>query len=119
ARVLNREALISELQAVFAGRETKDWERLLLAGGVPAGKIRGVGEALRKGPARTRRVDHPTGGTVELVGPPFELESSEIGAWTAPPLLGQHTAEVLGELGVDDERLAALEQRGVIVRTAA
>ncbi|MGZ4371166.1 MAG: CaiB/BaiF CoA transferase family protein [Gaiellaceae bacterium] len=119
ARVLNREALISELQAVFAGRETKDWERLLLAAGVPAGKIRGVGEALRTGPARTRRVDHPTGGTVELVGPPFELESSEIGAWTAPPLLGQHTAEVLGELGVDDERLAALEQRGVIVRTAA
>jgi crotonobetainyl-CoA:carnitine CoA-transferase CaiB-like acyl-CoA transferase len=119
ARVSNREALIAELQAVFGGRVTKDWERLLLAAGVPAGKIRGVGEALRIGPARTRRVDHPTGGTVELVGPPFELENTEIGAWTAPPLLGQHTSEVLGELGVDDERLAALEQRGVIVRSAA
>jgi crotonobetainyl-CoA:carnitine CoA-transferase CaiB-like acyl-CoA transferase len=35
----------------------------------------------------------------------------------APPLLGQHTAEVLAELGVDEEHLAALESRGVIART--
>jgi crotonobetainyl-CoA:carnitine CoA-transferase CaiB-like acyl-CoA transferase len=64
-------------------------------------------------------VDHPIAGTVELVGPPFELKSAELGAWTPPPLLGEHTAEVLGELGVDDERLASLEERGVIVRSAA
>jgi crotonobetainyl-CoA:carnitine CoA-transferase CaiB-like acyl-CoA transferase len=119
ARVLNREPLIAELQAVFAGRGTEDWEGLLLAAGVPAGKIRGVGEALRAGQARTRGVDHPTAGTVELVGPPFELESATLGALAPPPLLGQHTAEVLRELGVDDERLASLEERGVIARSAA
>ncbi len=119
ARVLNREPLIAELQAVFAGRATEDWEGLLLAAGVPAGKVRGVGEALRAGQARTRGVDHPTTGTVELVGPPFELESARLGASTPPPLLGQHTAEVLRELGVDDERLASLEERGVIARSAA
>jgi len=119
ARVLNREPLIAELEAVFVGRSADEWERLLLAAGVPAGKIRGVGEALRTGKARTRRVDHPTGGTVELVGPPFELKSANLGAWTPPPLLGQHTAEVLRELGVDDERLASLEERGVIARSAA
>src|SRR5439155_26356 len=76
-------------------------------------------EALRAGPARTRRVEHPTAGAVELVGPPFELESARLGASTPPPLLGQHTAEVLRELGVDDERLASLEERGVIARSAA
>ena len=119
ARVLNREPLIAELEVVFVGRSADEWERLLLAAGVPAGKIRGVGEALRTGQARTRRVDHPTGGTVELVGPPFELKSANLGAWTPPPLLGQHTAEVLRELGVDDERLASLEERGVIARSAA
>jgi len=119
ARVLNREPLIAELEAVFVGRSADEWERLLLAAGVPAGKIRGVGEALRTGQARTRRVDHPTGGTVELVGPPFELKSANLGAWTPPPLLGQHTAEVLRELGVDDERLASLEERGVIARAPA
>ena len=119
ARVLNREQLIAELQEVFAGRSTDDWERLLLAAGVPAGKIRGVGEALRTGQARTRRSDHPTAGAVELVGPPFELSSAALGSSVPPPLLGQHTAEVLRELGVDDERLASLEERGVIARSAA
>jgi crotonobetainyl-CoA:carnitine CoA-transferase CaiB-like acyl-CoA transferase len=64
-------------------------------------------------------VDHPTAGPVELVGPPFEFESALLGASTPPPLLGQHTAEVLAELGVDDERLASLEERGVIARSAA
>jgi len=119
ARVLNREPLIAELQAVFAGRGTQEWEGLLLAAGVPAGKIRGVGEALRTGQARTRAVDHPTAGTVELVGSPFEFQSAMLGASAPPPLLGQHTAEVLRELGVDDERLASLEERGVIARSAA
>ena len=119
ARVVNRAQLIAELEAVFASRSADDWQGLLLAAGVPGGKIRGVDEALRTGQARTRRVDHPTGGTVELVGPPFELESAELGAWAPPPLLGQHTAEVLRELGVDDDRLASLEERGVIARSAA
>jgi crotonobetainyl-CoA:carnitine CoA-transferase CaiB-like acyl-CoA transferase len=119
ARVLNREPLIAALQAVFAGRSSDDWERLLLAAGVPAGKIRGVGEALSAGQARTRRMDHPKAGAVELVGPPFELEGATLGASTPPPLLGQHTAEVLRELGVDDERLASLEERGVIARSPA
>src|SRR5256884_4467813 len=118
-RVLNREPLIAELQAVFAGRAAEEWEGLLLASGVPAGSIRGVGEALRAGQARTRLVDHPTAGAVELVGPPFELESALLGASAPPPLLGQHTAEVLAELGVDDERLGSLEERGVIARSAA
>jgi crotonobetainyl-CoA:carnitine CoA-transferase CaiB-like acyl-CoA transferase len=119
ARVLNRESLIAELQAVFAAHSTADWERLLLAAGVPAGKIRGVGEALRTAPARTRNVHHPTTGLIELVGPPFELDSTALGPSPPPPLLGQHTDEVLQELGVDDERLASLEERGVIARSPA
>jgi crotonobetainyl-CoA:carnitine CoA-transferase CaiB-like acyl-CoA transferase len=116
ARVLNRELLIAELQAVFAGRSTEDWEELLLAAGVPVGKIRSVSEALRTGEARTRRLEHVTAGTIELVGPPFEFANAPVGASTPPPLLGQHTAEVLAELGVDEGRQAALERRGVITR---
>jgi succinate---hydroxymethylglutarate CoA-transferase len=76
-------------------------------------------DLLRTGQARTRLVDHPRAGTVELVGPPFELNSATLGAMTPPPLLGEHTVEVLAELGVDDERLASLEERGVIERSAA
>jgi crotonobetainyl-CoA:carnitine CoA-transferase CaiB-like acyl-CoA transferase len=119
ARVLNREPLIAALQEVFAARSTEDWEGLLFLAGVPAGKINGVGEALRTAPARTRRVDHPAAGPIELVGPPFELSSAALRPSAAPPLLGQHTDEVLRELGLDDERLASLEERGVIARSPA
>ena len=120
ARVRNRESLVAELEAVFAGRPTEEWVELLLASGVPAGKIRGVGEAFRSargaGVSATRQVPHPTAGSVELVEPPFTLARAPLRPREAPPLLGQHTAEVLAELGVRDERLSALERRGVILR---
>jgi crotonobetainyl-CoA:carnitine CoA-transferase CaiB-like acyl-CoA transferase len=121
-RVRNRESLVAELGAVFAGRMTDEWVQLLLQAGVPAGKIRGVGEALRAGAvsgmAATGAVPHPTAGTVQLVAPPFSFFHAPLPPLEAPPLLGAHTAEVLGELGVGDERLSDLEHRGVIVRAS-
>lgn len=122
ARVRNRTALIAELDAVFAARATEEWVELLLAAGVPAGKIRGVGEALQSaeasGAAATIRVLHPTAGPINLVAPPFSLAGSGLRPAAAPPLLGEHTAEVLAELGVGDERQTELEERGVIARAA-
>jgi crotonobetainyl-CoA:carnitine CoA-transferase CaiB-like acyl-CoA transferase len=121
-RVRNRESLVAELEAVFAGRPTDEWVQLLLETGVPAGKIRGVGEALRTGTAAgvaaTGPVPHPTAGTLQLVKPPFSFFHAPLPPLEAPPLLGAHTAEVLGELGVDDKRLSDLEHRGVIVRAS-
>ena len=113
ARVRNREPLVAELEAVFAARPAEEWVALLLGAGVPAGKIRGVGEALRSAEATTS-VDHPSAGPLELVAAPFALAGASLTRPTPPPLLGEHTAEVLGELGVDEERLAALERRGAI-----
>jgi crotonobetainyl-CoA:carnitine CoA-transferase CaiB-like acyl-CoA transferase len=123
ARVRNRDALIMDLESVFLERTSEEWLSMLLAAGVPAGKIRNVGDALRAaagaGLAPTSRVTHPTAGTIDLVNPPFSFAGTSVGAASAPPLLGQHTAEVLAELGVDEERLAALEGRGVIARPVA
>ena len=113
ARVRNRDALVDELAAVFADRASEAWVSLLLAAGVPAGKIRGVGDALRSADAATA-VPHPTAGTVELVRSPFPGARPP----TAPPLLGQHTGEVLGELGVGEDRLVELERRGAIARSS-
>jgi crotonobetainyl-CoA:carnitine CoA-transferase CaiB-like acyl-CoA transferase len=118
ARVRNREALVRELDAVFAARATDEWVELLVAAGVPAGKIRGVGDAFRaaedSGAGATVRVSHPTAGGLDLAAPPFSLANAGLRPADAPPLLGEHTAEVLAELGVDDERLAELERRGVV-----
>jgi crotonobetainyl-CoA:carnitine CoA-transferase CaiB-like acyl-CoA transferase len=119
ARVRNRDALVAELEPVFAGRTTEEWVELLLAAGVPAGKIRGVGEALRAAGTATTRVSHPTAGMLELVAAPFSLLRAGVREPEPPPLLGQHTEDVLAELGVSEERQAELEQSGVIVRAGA
>jgi crotonobetainyl-CoA:carnitine CoA-transferase CaiB-like acyl-CoA transferase len=118
-RVRNRRLLVAALGDAFAERSSDEWLDELLAAGVPAGKIRGVAEALRGAGDATVVVDHPTAGALPLVKPPFELDRSHAAPAEPPPLLGQHTREVLAGLGVDDERLARLEQRGVITRPAA
>jgi crotonobetainyl-CoA:carnitine CoA-transferase CaiB-like acyl-CoA transferase len=118
ARVRNREALVAELERVFVERPTEEWLRVLLDAGVPAGEIRGVRRALRDAGATTT-VEHPTAGTLATVDPPFAFASATPRRPAAPPLLGQHTAEVLGELGVSEDRLVALERRGVILRPGA
>jgi CoA:oxalate CoA-transferase len=116
ARVGDREAVVAELDAVFASRPAGEWAEALHAAGVPAGKIRGVLEALGAAaaagddPAVT--VEHPTAGRLRLVRSP--IRSDALRAPVAPPLLGQHTAEVLAELGVGRDELRELEARGAI-----
>jgi crotonobetainyl-CoA:carnitine CoA-transferase CaiB-like acyl-CoA transferase len=114
ARVQSREDLLPLLEETFRSRTADDWVAALDAAGVPVGKIRGALEAVRSAEPVTVRVDHPTAGMLELVGPPFALENAALRPPEPPPLLGQHTREVLAEVGVDDERLAALEQSGVV-----
>jgi crotonobetainyl-CoA:carnitine CoA-transferase CaiB-like acyl-CoA transferase len=118
ARVRNRDSLVAELEAVFAERKTDEWLRVLLDAEVPAGEIRGVRAAIETAGATTD-VEHPTAGTLPLVKAPFSLAHTSLRSPVPPPLLGEHTAEVLGELGVDEERLTELERRGVIARSNA
>jgi crotonobetainyl-CoA:carnitine CoA-transferase CaiB-like acyl-CoA transferase len=114
-RVEHREALIPELQRSFAERPAEHWVEALGTAGVPVGKVRSVPDALdaaaEAGRAATVSVPHPTADEVTLVGSPIwgQWEGSEP---SAPPLLGQHTAEVLGELGCSPERVEELVARG-------
>lgn len=118
ARVRNRDSLVAELETTFAERTTGEWLRVLLDAEVPAAEIRGVRTAIETARATTD-VRHPTAGTLPLVNPPFSLAEAPLRSPAAPPLLGEHTAEVLAELGVDEERLLELERRGVIARPNA
>ena len=113
ARVRNRDKLLPLLEETFAARSADDWVAALDAAGVPAGKIRGVLEALRAAPA-TVHVEHPTAGELDLVAPPFMLESAPPREASAPPLRGQHTREVLAELGVDAATISELEADAVV-----
>jgi crotonobetainyl-CoA:carnitine CoA-transferase CaiB-like acyl-CoA transferase len=116
-RVEHRDELVAELVPVFATLTADEWVARLDAAGVPAGKVRGVFEALaeaeRTGRAATATVDHPTIGPLPLIASP--LGSSAKRSAVPPPLLGQHTREVLAELGYGENEVSALERGGVVL----
>jgi crotonobetainyl-CoA:carnitine CoA-transferase CaiB-like acyl-CoA transferase len=116
-RVENRRELIPLLQGRLRERPADEWVEALDAASVPVGEVRTVPDALaaaaRAGRPATLSVEHPSAGPLELVASPI-WGATEPSAATPPPLLGEHTAEVLGELGRSDEDVAALAERGVV-----
>jgi CoA:oxalate CoA-transferase len=116
SRVEGRAELIAELEAVFATRSAAEWSERLDAAGVPAGKIRGVLDAIEAAAAAGSdprvTVEHPTIGPLQLIRSPIRTDGMPAPA--PPPLLGQHTREVLTELGVSDDEFRALQTRGAV-----
>ena len=81
---------------------------MLDAATVPGGPVRTIPEAFAHAPYAVVEHAHPLLGPVHTVRSPIGLDGAYPTAVAAPPLLGQHTAEVLGELGYDDDARAAL-----------
>ena len=119
ARVANRESLDDLIaQALKKGR-TADWIAKLRGVGVPCGPINTVAEALTDPHTLARElvrtVQHPTAGEIRMVGIPFRMNGTPASIRCAPPLLGQHTEEVLGgELGIPAARIAQLRAEKII-----
>jgi crotonobetainyl-CoA:carnitine CoA-transferase CaiB-like acyl-CoA transferase len=108
-RVEHREELVPLLAEVFRTRAADDWLAALAQHGVPAGKVRGVGEAFEAaagaGDPATMTVHHPVIGELRLSRSPIRYSPPPPGEALPPPLLGQHTIEVLREVGIEPEEL--------------
>jgi crotonobetainyl-CoA:carnitine CoA-transferase CaiB-like acyl-CoA transferase len=118
-RVNNRAALAAILVPLIKARTVKAWLEALDAAGVPAGAIRSVGEALSAPQALAREmvveVAHPKIGPLKVTGVPVRLSETPGAVATAPPLLGQHTDEVLRAwLGLSPQAIADLRSGRVI-----
>jgi crotonobetainyl-CoA:carnitine CoA-transferase CaiB-like acyl-CoA transferase len=115
-RVSNRAELVPTLAARFASRSTAEWLAALEGAEVPAGPINDILEAFASPWAvgRTVEIVHPAIGPSRQVAPAFDLSATPATIRSAPPTLGEHTNDILAELGYDDEGIAALRRAGVI-----
>ncbi len=102
ARVVNRDSLIAELRPLIAAKPSEWWMAELKRFGVPCGAVRTVGAALASPEALARgmvaEVDHLLAGTIPMIMSPLKLADTPVIAPSAPPLLGEHSFEVLSAL---------------------
>jgi crotonobetainyl-CoA:carnitine CoA-transferase CaiB-like acyl-CoA transferase len=117
-RVEHRELIDGLIQRELATRTRADWISALSEAGIPAGPINSVAESLRSEQTVVRdmvtTVRHPEIDQLELLGIPFRFAATPASIRRPPPLLGEHTDEVLVELGVTSAEIAGLRADGVI-----
>ncbi|MCS6926485.1 MAG: CoA transferase [Candidatus Binatia bacterium] len=119
ARVQHRDVLIPLLQEVFATREIDYWLHTLTAAGIPCGPVQTVVQVFADPQVLAREmvwtVPHPTAGVVRLLGSPLKLSETPAKCYTPPPLLGEHTEQILSSLlGYTPQEIARLRASGAI-----
>jgi crotonobetainyl-CoA:carnitine CoA-transferase CaiB-like acyl-CoA transferase len=120
ARVANRAALIAQLTPLLRTRTTREWVAALEAAGVPCGPINRLDEVFDDPQVKHRgmriELPHPLAGSLPLVANPIRLSASPVTHGAAPPLLGQHTEEILQAwLGLSSAELARLREAGIVL----
>lgn len=107
------------LEATLATRPTDDWLALLDKADIPAMAVRTPEEVMQDPHLRAtgflRQVEHPHAGPVQTFGIPSTWSDSQPDIRREPPLQGEHSAEVLAELGLDEAQISALCDAGVTI----
>jgi CoA:oxalate CoA-transferase len=118
ARIKNRSALTTEIEATLAARPVTAWVDRLNAAGIPTGPVLDMAQVFADPQVLARQMlvqlPHPEIGTFQTTGLPVKLAATPGAITRRPPLLGEHTDEVLRELGVSAEEIATLTERGVV-----
>jgi crotonobetainyl-CoA:carnitine CoA-transferase CaiB-like acyl-CoA transferase len=117
-RVRHRATLVPLLAEVFKARKKYDWLPALEAAKVPCGAINNLAEVFADPHVQSRgmtvSMPHPLTDALQLVASPMKLSATPVQYRLPPPLLGEHTDEVLREFGWSSGELAALRRNGVI-----
>ncbi|MEL7029442.1 MAG: CoA transferase [Pseudomonadota bacterium] len=119
SRVKNLDVLVEVLTAIFVQKPKAEWMARLDEAGVPTGPINDVSEMLADPQLQARgmvaEVDHATLGRVKTLGFPVRFSETPASIRSGAPVLGEHTRQILGELGYDDAQIDGLAAEGAIV----
>jgi crotonobetainyl-CoA:carnitine CoA-transferase CaiB-like acyl-CoA transferase len=119
ARVAHRAELIPLIRQATVFKTTAEWVTALEQAGVPCGPINDIAQVFADPQVQSRglkvELPHSLGGTVPQVASPIRLSATPVEYRSAPPLLGEHTLEVLTKvLGLSDAEVKALREAGVL-----
>jgi formyl-CoA transferase/CoA:oxalate CoA-transferase len=117
-RLEHREALTPILEAAFATKPCDEWVALLRAHDIPAARVQTLAEFMRDPAVAHHRMvvtyEHPEVGELTLMGLPITFSETPGRDAGPPPTLGQHTTEILRELGYSPAAIADLTARGIV-----
>ncbi|MEN9889183.1 MAG: hypothetical protein RL559_1220 [Pseudomonadota bacterium] len=119
ARLAHRGELIARLRELTRTRSTSEWVALLESVAVPCGPINTIADVFADPQVQARglqmQMDHPSAGPIPLVASPIRLSDTPVQYHQAPPVLGQHTREVMKDrLKMNEETLKTLFEQGVL-----
>jgi crotonobetainyl-CoA:carnitine CoA-transferase CaiB-like acyl-CoA transferase len=121
-RIRNREQLIPLLQQRFDSLPSSIWVQQLTSSDIPAAPIQTVGEALQDPQALSRglvvEIDHPTLHTARSIANPIRSQSQPVLYRLPPPMLGEHTSQILLELGLAEREVQSALQTACAAPTA-
>lgn len=117
-RVRNRDVIVTEVARIVKQRTTSQWLATLGPLGVPCGPINNMEQTFAHPQVQHRKMklemDHPSSGKVTLIANPIRFTRHPIVYDRPPPVLGQHTDEVLAGLGLGEANIASLRAAGIV-----
>ena len=118
-RVKNRLELLPTIREIIKGNKKSHWIDLLEKAGIPSGMIKNVGEVCDSEQLISRgmilNMPHPTAGIVKNIDSPLRFDDRNDEVHAAPPILGQHTHEILSNvLKISPDEISLLEKKGAI-----
>ena len=117
-RVANRNVLEKDIEDITQSKSTQEWMDIFNGKGLPYAKVNDVLDTMNHEHVQARgmvvKMEHEHCGDIKMINTPVKYSEAKPGIRTVPPTLGQHTEEVLGELGLSGEEIAKLRAEGAV-----